>query len=58
VLERKFRQQRLIPAFMEPRSFLVDPTGDQIVLWSSTQVPHFVRVFTAIATNTLSTRSE
>ena len=41
VLERTFRQQRLIPAFMEPRSFLVDPTGDQIVFWSSTQVPHF-----------------
>ena len=52
VLERTFRQQRLIPAFMEPRSFLADPTGDQIVLWSSTQVPHFIRVFTALATNT------
>jgi len=52
VLERTFRQQRLIPAFMEPRSYLVDPTGDQIVFWSSTQVPHFLRVFTAIATNT------
>jgi aerobic carbon-monoxide dehydrogenase large subunit len=52
VLERTFRQQRLIPAFMEPRSFLVDPTGDQIVFWSSTQVPHFLRVFTAIATST------
>ena len=50
VLERTFRQQRLIPAFMEPRSYLVDPTGDQIVIWSSTQVPHFLRVFTALAT--------
>jgi carbon-monoxide dehydrogenase large subunit len=52
VLERTFREQRLIPAFMEPRSYLVDPTGEQIVFWSSTQVPHFLRVFTAIATST------
>ena len=52
VLERTIRQQRLIPAFMEPRSYLVDPTGDQIVFWSSTQVPHFLRIFTSLATNT------
>ena len=52
VLERTFRQQRLIPAFMEPRSYVVDPTGDQIVFWSSTQVPHFLRIFTSLATNT------
>ena len=56
MLERTFRQQRLIPAFMEPRSYLVDPTGDQIVIWSSTQVPHFLRVFTALATNTPETK--
>ena len=52
VLERTIRQQRLIPAFMEPRSYVVDPTGDQIVFWSSTQVPHFLRIFTSLATNT------
>ena len=27
VVQRTFRQQRLIPAFMEPRSVVVDPTG-------------------------------
>src|SRR3954453_17308706 len=27
VIEREYRQQRLIPAFMEPRSTVVDPTG-------------------------------
>jgi carbon-monoxide dehydrogenase large subunit len=48
VVEREFRQQRLIPAFMEPRSVAVDPTGEQITIWTSTQVPHFVRVFTAL----------
>ncbi len=44
VIERRFRQQRLIPAFMEPRSVLVDPTGEQLTVWSSTQVPHIARV--------------
>ena len=48
VLERTYRQQRLIPAFMEPRSILVDPTGQQLTVWTSTQVPHFVRIFLAL----------
>ena len=39
VLEREFRQQRLIPAFMEPRSTVCDPTGEQMTVWTSTQVP-------------------
>jgi carbon-monoxide dehydrogenase large subunit len=48
VVRRRFRQQRLIPAFMEPRSVVVDPTGEQFVVWSSTQVPHIVRVMMAM----------
>ena len=48
VIEREYRQQRLIPSFMEPRSVVCDPTGDQITIWSATQVPHFVRIFTAL----------
>ncbi len=47
VIEREYRQQRLIPAFMEPRSVVCDPTGEQLVIWTATQVPHFVRIFTA-----------
>ena len=47
LIEREYRQQRLIPAFMEPRSVVCDPTGEQLVIWTSTQVPHFVRIFTA-----------
>jgi carbon-monoxide dehydrogenase large subunit len=43
VIEREYRQQRLVPAFMEPRSTVVDPTGDQMVVWSATQVPHILR---------------
>jgi carbon-monoxide dehydrogenase large subunit len=48
VIEREFRQQRLIPAFMEPRSIAVDPSGDKVTVWSSTQVPHFVRIFLSL----------
>ncbi|MGH3458194.1 xanthine dehydrogenase family protein molybdopterin-binding subunit [Aeromicrobium sp.] len=44
VIERTYHQQRLIPAFMEPRSMVVDPTGEQITMWSSTQVPHILRL--------------
>ncbi|MDN5744626.1 MAG: xanthine dehydrogenase family protein molybdopterin-binding subunit [Nocardioidaceae bacterium] len=50
VLEREFRQQRLIPAFMEPRSVVVDPTGEQITMWSATQVPHILRFALAATT--------
>jgi carbon-monoxide dehydrogenase large subunit len=46
VVRRRFRQQRLIPAFMEPRSAVVDPTGEQIVMYSATQVPHVLRTMT------------
>ncbi|HLS01792.1 MAG TPA: molybdopterin cofactor-binding domain-containing protein, partial [Beutenbergiaceae bacterium] len=48
VVERTFRQQRLIPAFMEPRSTVVDPTGEQITMWSATQIPHILRLMLAL----------
>ncbi|TVT39851.1 molybdopterin-dependent oxidoreductase [Amycolatopsis rhizosphaerae] len=48
VVKRRFRQQRLIPAFMEPRSCVVDPTGPQIVMWSATQVPHILKTMAAL----------
>jgi aerobic carbon-monoxide dehydrogenase large subunit len=48
VIEREYRQQRLIPSFMEPRSVVCDPTGEQLVIYSATQVPHFVRIFTSL----------
>jgi aerobic carbon-monoxide dehydrogenase large subunit len=44
VVKRRWRQQRLIPAFMEPRSVVVDPTTEQLTMWSSTQVPHVLRI--------------
>jgi len=48
VVKRRFHQQRLMPSFMEPRSIVVDPTGEQLTMWSSTQVPHIVKTMTAL----------
>jgi carbon-monoxide dehydrogenase large subunit len=50
VIEREYRQQRLVPAFMEPRSVVVDPTGDQLTVWSATQIPHILRFAIAATT--------
>jgi len=50
VIEREIEQQRLIPSFMEPRSVVVDPTSEQITMWSSTQIPHIVRFALAATT--------
>jgi carbon-monoxide dehydrogenase large subunit len=35
---------------MEPRSTVVDPTGEQITMWSSTQIPHILRFAIAATT--------
>ena len=43
VLERTYRQQRLIPCAMEPRATVAAWVGDEVTLWSSTQIPHVVR---------------
>ena len=48
VVRRRFRQQRLIPAFMEPRSCVVDPTGEQMTIYAATQIPHILRTMTTV----------
>ncbi|WP_369134996.1 xanthine dehydrogenase family protein molybdopterin-binding subunit [Modestobacter sp. I12A-02662] len=50
VVSRRFVQQRLIPAFMEPRAVAVQPQGDNYTMWSSTQVPHILRLMLAMVT--------
>ena len=52
VVKRRFINQRLIPAFMEPRSVVAAPMGmsDEITVWSSTQIPHVLRVLIALVT--------
>ncbi|HEY8472059.1 MAG TPA: xanthine dehydrogenase family protein molybdopterin-binding subunit [Natronosporangium sp.] len=51
-VSRRFVQQRLIPAFMEPRSVLVDPTGGEWTIWSATQIPHIMRFLLSATTGT------
>jgi carbon-monoxide dehydrogenase large subunit len=48
VVKRRFVQQRLIPAFMEPRSVVVDPGAGEWTVWSATQIPHILRVMFAL----------
>jgi carbon-monoxide dehydrogenase large subunit len=50
VVSRRFVNQRLIPAFMEPRSVVVETQGDKFTLYSSTQIPHILRVMAAMVT--------
>jgi aerobic carbon-monoxide dehydrogenase large subunit len=50
VIERTFRQQRLIPSAMEPRSVVCAPVGDEFTLWSATQIPHVLKVMLALVT--------
>jgi carbon-monoxide dehydrogenase large subunit len=50
VLERNYRQQRLIACAMEPRSVVCSPLGEEYTLWSSTQVPHVLRFLLAAIT--------
>jgi aerobic carbon-monoxide dehydrogenase large subunit len=45
-VKENYRQQRLIPNAIEPRSVLVQPTPatGEYTMWSATQVPHIARV--------------
>jgi aerobic carbon-monoxide dehydrogenase large subunit len=52
VVSRRFINQRLIPNTMEPRSVVAAPMGmsDELTIWSSTQIPHVLRVLLALLT--------
>jgi aerobic carbon-monoxide dehydrogenase large subunit len=43
IVERTYRQQRLIPCAMEPRAVVASWVADEVTLWSSTQIPHVLR---------------
>src|SRR6516162_2664442 len=44
VLERNYRQQRLIPCAMEPRAVVASTdVAGEVTLWSATQIPHVLR---------------
>ena len=52
VLKRRFVNQRIMAAFMEPRAVVASPMGmsNEMTVWSSTQIPHVLRVLMALVT--------
>jgi carbon-monoxide dehydrogenase large subunit len=50
VIERTYRQQRLIPSAMEPRAVVATSVGGEFTIWSATQIPHVLRVMLALVT--------
>ncbi|WP_261720262.1 xanthine dehydrogenase family protein molybdopterin-binding subunit [Streptomyces sp. FZ201] len=51
-VRRRYHQQRLIPNAMEPRAVVVTPVAasGEYTLYSSTQIPHILRVLLAMVT--------
>jgi carbon-monoxide dehydrogenase large subunit len=43
VIDRTYRQQRLIPSAMEPRAVVATCVAGEVTLWSATQIPHVLR---------------
>jgi len=52
VVKERYIQQRLIPNAIEPRAVVaqMEPTSDGITLYTSTQVPHLVRMMLSLVT--------
>jgi carbon-monoxide dehydrogenase large subunit len=48
IVERRVVNHRTAGAAIEPRGVLADHRAGELTLWSSTQVPHFVRLFLAL----------
>ena len=48
VIERRIRNHRTAGGAIEPRAVLAEERAGHITVWSSTQVPHFLRLFLAI----------
>jgi carbon-monoxide dehydrogenase large subunit len=48
IIEREVVNHRISGAPIEPRAVLAEERAGQITIWSSTQVPHFLRLFLAL----------
>jgi aerobic carbon-monoxide dehydrogenase large subunit len=48
IIERRVVNHRVAGAAIEPRGVLADFRADRLAFWSSTQVPHFLRLFLAV----------
>jgi carbon-monoxide dehydrogenase large subunit len=51
VVERRIVNHRVAGAAIEPRAVLAEDRAGSLTVWSSTQVPHFLRVFLAVLLN-------
>jgi carbon-monoxide dehydrogenase large subunit len=53
VVKQRIRNQRTVPGSIEPRGAVAQwvPASDELTVWSSTQIPHFLRTFLAICCN-------
>jgi carbon-monoxide dehydrogenase large subunit len=49
IVRHRLRQQRLVPNAMEPRAVVADyrRADGQLTVWSSTQIPHLLKIFAA-----------
>ena len=50
VVKERYVQQRLLPMFMEPRACAAvpQPFGGDLTLYSATQIPHILKIMTAL----------
>jgi carbon-monoxide dehydrogenase large subunit len=48
IVERRVVNHRIAGAAIEPRAVLAEYRGEKLTVWSSTQVPHFLRLFLSI----------
>jgi carbon-monoxide dehydrogenase large subunit len=48
IVERRIINHRIAGGAIEPRGVLADYRAGQLTMWTSTQVPHFVRLFLSI----------
>ena len=48
IVERRVINHRIAGAAIEPRGVLAEYRGGKLTVWSSTQVPHFLRLFLAM----------
>jgi aerobic carbon-monoxide dehydrogenase large subunit len=51
VIERRIVNHRIAGAAIEPRAVLAEERAGDLTVWSSTQVPHFLKLFLAIMLN-------
>jgi carbon-monoxide dehydrogenase large subunit len=48
IIERRIVNHRIAGGAIEPRGVVAEFRGDKLTVWSSTQIPHFLRLFLSI----------